>query len=249
MQRYRFVGTVLESQLHGPQLCAFLRTSLPPQGGGPDVVGWEWSNVAARSVGGTTWGDYEVVGTFDGERFTLTEPARPAQRRQKIESSGPDFRIPCPPPPGGWRPVDPVRTTRQALDAAFERVMDVPEYAGAWVRDLRNNGVGEDHDPFDLVLITKFAGNLGGRVKWIREVWGGALCVSPAPHSLAELTAIQDQLHQTLGGVSQTSEVNIPANRVEFDGFLITDELQQRVNEAYGQGTVALTSWLEPIDG
>lgn len=101
MQPYRFVGTVLESQLHGPQLCAFLRRSRRPQGGETDVVGWEWSRVEARSVGGTTWGDYEVVGTFDGERFTLTEPARPAQRRQRIESSRPDFRIPCPPPPGG----------------------------------------------------------------------------------------------------------------------------------------------------
>lgn len=80
-------------------------------------------------------------------------------------------------------------------------------------------------------------------------MWGGALCVSPAQHSLAELMAIQRQLHQTLGGGSQTSVVNISANQVEFEGFLITDELQQRVDEAYGRGTVALTSLLEPIDG
>src|SRR5690606_13734483 len=64
---YRVSGTVLESPEHGPQLCHAVMTSLPPQCGGIDLVGWDWGAVEGEeSVSGTTWGSYQVTGTWDG---------------------------------------------------------------------------------------------------------------------------------------------------------------------------------------
>lgn len=76
-RKYRVTATVLEDAEHGPQLCGGVRTSLPPQCGGPDIVGWDWKSVRHESVRGVTWGQYMMTGTWDGERFTLTEPATP----------------------------------------------------------------------------------------------------------------------------------------------------------------------------
>ncbi|MFD2355737.1 hypothetical protein ACFSTC_50405 [Nonomuraea ferruginea] len=92
--------SVLESPEHGPQLCAEMATSLPPQCGGPDIVGWDWSKVRHESVRGTKWGWYRVVGTWDGSRLTLTEPPGAAVERASEEHS---LDSPCPVPEGGWR--------------------------------------------------------------------------------------------------------------------------------------------------
>ncbi|MGH8829004.1 MAG: hypothetical protein ACRDVZ_15690, partial [Jiangellaceae bacterium] len=46
--RFRTYATVLESPEHGPQLCHGVAESLPPQCGGPDIAGWDWSAVEAE---------------------------------------------------------------------------------------------------------------------------------------------------------------------------------------------------------
>jgi hypothetical protein len=51
--------------------------SYPPQCGGPEITGWDWETVEADSAQGTTWGEYTVEGTWDGETFHLTEAAAP----------------------------------------------------------------------------------------------------------------------------------------------------------------------------
>jgi len=50
------VGTVLDDG-DGPELClGGVAESLPPQCGGPKVVGWDWADVEAQgSLAGTTW--------------------------------------------------------------------------------------------------------------------------------------------------------------------------------------------------
>ena len=46
---YTVTTTVLESPEHGPQLClGGVAESLPPQCGGPDIVGWDWESVAGE---------------------------------------------------------------------------------------------------------------------------------------------------------------------------------------------------------
>jgi hypothetical protein len=72
--RFRVTNiTVLSSPDHGPQLCAAVDESYPPQCEGLDIAGWDWSSVKHESAGGTTWGDYDVVGTVDDDVLTLTE--------------------------------------------------------------------------------------------------------------------------------------------------------------------------------
>ncbi|GAB2833295.1 hypothetical protein GCM10022221_35210 [Actinocorallia aurea] len=72
--RHTGVGTVLEKAESGPRFCSVVRESLPPQCDGPEIVGWDWNAVPHRSQNDVRWGEYTVVGTWDGTRLTLTEP-------------------------------------------------------------------------------------------------------------------------------------------------------------------------------
>ncbi|WP_317230632.1 hypothetical protein [Clavibacter sp. MX14-G9D] len=58
----------------GAELClGGVGESLPPSCGGPDAVGWDWAAVEdEETLSGSTWGHYEVHGTWDGTAFTLT---------------------------------------------------------------------------------------------------------------------------------------------------------------------------------
>ncbi|MBF4624726.1 hypothetical protein [Clavibacter sp. VKM Ac-2872] len=63
----------------GAMLCAGgTADSLPPLCGGPVIAGWDWDAVDdEETVSGVTWGDYDVVGTWDGTTFTLTRAPVP----------------------------------------------------------------------------------------------------------------------------------------------------------------------------
>ncbi|MBE1875335.1 hypothetical protein [Myceligenerans pegani] len=72
------VTTVLQKGDGPPELClGGVAESLPPQCGGPEVAGWDWDAVESDSAQDTTWGEYEVEGTWDGETFHLTSAAAP----------------------------------------------------------------------------------------------------------------------------------------------------------------------------
>lgn len=258
-QRYEVAAVVLESPDHGPQLCHAVAESLPPQCGGPDVVGWDWSIVESESAQGTTWGLYQLVGVWDGERFTLTEPARPADPPSATAAPDvPDFTTPCPEPAGGWRPVDPSRATMHAQEQALARAAEAADYAGAWVDQsyLDELGVDRDdpaaveqraNDPARLVLNLRFTGDPGEREEWIREVWGGALCVTAADRTLQELLGIQQQLQLDHPGLL-SSGVDEPGNRVVAQVLVASPELQAELDDRFGEGVVALHGWLRPVD-
>lgn len=70
------IATVLQEGDGPPELClGMIAESLPPQCGGPEIAGWDWDAVEAESAHETTWGQYEVVGSWDGETFQLAEAA------------------------------------------------------------------------------------------------------------------------------------------------------------------------------
>ena len=65
-----------------PELClGAVAESYPPQCGGPPLVGWSWADHpgAFEETQGVRWGEFHLVGTFDGETFTVTA-ATPAAR-------------------------------------------------------------------------------------------------------------------------------------------------------------------------
>ena len=227
-QLYRVTATVLESPEHGPQLCDAVAESYPPQCGGPDVVGWDWSAVEAESAAGTTWGYYTLVGTWDGQRFTPVEVREP-DPEEPVEQ--PDFTTPCREPAGE---VARDQTASQAaLNEALARAATAEDYAGAWVDGS--------------VLNLRFTGNLEEREQWIREVWSGPLCVTEAEHTEAQLIEIQERLQQEVPGILGSS-TDVVSNTVTARVFVATPELQADLDEQYGEGTVILEGWLQPVD-
>jgi hypothetical protein len=248
--RYEASLTVLEGGGHGPQLCSMVAESLPPQCGGPDVVGWDWSKVEHESQGGVKWGEYRVVGTWGGARLTLTEPPGKPVRGQEDPGGSDRFASPCPEPAGGWRPVDPARTTERTMNEAIERARSAKEFAGAWLDRLGPEPGPEQEQTSDArkyVVNLRFTGDLQGREQWIREVWGGALCVTGARHSEAELRAIQQEAEKAVGDDLVSASTDEIGNRVTVTTWLAGDDLRRQFDQKHGAGVVVFDSMLKPV--
>ncbi|MEU6426600.1 hypothetical protein ABZ860_11915 [Microbispora sp. NPDC046973] len=255
--RYQADATVLSSPEHGPQLCAAVAESLPPQCGGPDIVGWDWNAVKHSARGGVRWGEYHVVGTWDGKTLTLTDPPSPAPRRNAPRDRS-DLTTPCPEPVGGWRPVDPAKATERAMEAAIDKARKLPGYAAAWLDQSYLDEIkGFDsqdprwveryaNDPERLVLNLRFTGDPNVHEAAIREVWGGALCLSRARHTEAELRALQERAQKEIKDVHFAS-INERAGYVEIGLWVVTPRLQREVDEKYGKGLVVLEGFLKPV--
>jgi len=235
------VVTVLESPQHGPQLCSGVDLSFPPQCSGPDIVGWDWSTVTAESANGTTWGTYLLVGIWDGAAFTLTEPAA-VDDGSAYSQPDVDFSAPCPEPPGGWQPVDLERADRADLDAAMQAAQDVPGYAGLWV-DQRARTVD---DPARQILVVRTAGDIAGMEAELRRIWRGALCVSEARFSWAELLAAQRAL-QGEPDITSSGPDTLD-NVLDVRVFVATQERQLDFDTRFGPGMVRLHGLLQPVD-
>ena len=245
--RFRTSATVLESPDHGPQLCHNVLTSLPPQCGGADIVGWDWAAVKHESANGTRWGEYTLVGTYDGETFTLTDPATdPSWPRDHGDD---ELVTPCPEPDGGWRPVNPDLATDAALNAAVRRARDVEGGSGVWVDQRIPEGELTEHnanDPKRLVLNVTTVRDPQVMEREIREVWGGALCVTTAERTMAELQRVQRQLGNVEGMLS--SSIDEVTAQVGLTVLVATEELQRHLDDRYGTGAVRVFGTLEPID-
>jgi hypothetical protein len=241
--RFRVVTGVLESPEHGPQLCPIVEESFPPQCRGADVVGWSWEGLDAESANGTTWGRYVLVGTWDG-RFRLTDPASVGDGDDlttSLDHEAPDFTSPCPEPEGGWRPVDPALTTEAAVDRTALLAEASPEFAGFWIdQPAGNNG------PTRMVLNARFTDRLEANERKLRRVWGGALCVSAAPRTQAELHAVQQYLHSLPGLVMTGQDVTTSVATAQV--YVATERQQRDLDERFGPGVVRLSGLLQPID-
>lgn len=68
-------GTVIDTD-GSVQLClGAVMESYPPRCSGIPVDGWTWDGVdGSETSGGTKWGSYAVYGTYDGDRYTITDP-------------------------------------------------------------------------------------------------------------------------------------------------------------------------------
>lgn len=241
--RFRTHATVLESPEHGPQLCHSVEESYPPQCGGPDIVGWDWSAVEAESANGTTWGAYTIVGTWDGQTFTLTEPAAPGDPPPFV---GPDFSTPCPTPADGWVPVNPALATEQAFQQAIQLAQAAPGFGGLWIDQQTTGDELGNNDPTRFILNVTTTGDQARLEADLREVWGGSLCVSAAVRDEASLLAMQEDLSSRPDILG--SSTDILSGQLVVQVYAATAELQRDLNEEFGAGTVRLEALLEPID-
>lgn len=250
------VGTVLESPEHGPQLCFAVATSAPPQCGGPDIVGWDWEAVRHESAQGVRWTDaVAVVGRWEGGRLVLTEPpAEPTALPVGEDDPDDEFATPCPEPQGGWRPIDAARATDEVLGEVQETLGGDPEFAGLWIDQgyLRDDLPPEEleqeaNDPRRYVLNVRSTGELGAYEERIRELWGGALCVSSAEHSLAELEAAAEEVPDVVPRDLLTGwGADVRANRVEVSVVVLTEDVHREVRERFGPDVVTLRGDLQP---
>lgn len=247
--RYQARATVLQSPDHGPQLClGGVATSLPPQCGGPPVANWDWGAVPGEQSGsGTTWGEYVVVGTYDGYSFALTQPATAAPPPAQAFSG---LTTPCPEPHNGHLPADPARAAETHLAAATALARRQPDLGGLWLDQPDTPRPDGSVRRGSLVLNVAFTGSLEQHERELRAEWGGALCVSLATRSLSALRATQSDLWGAaprLGLQLLAAGIDEPRNAVAATVVLATPKDQAAVDARFGTGVVRLQSALQMV--
>jgi len=95
-------------------------------------------------------------------------------------------------------------------------------------------------DPARLVVNVRVTGNVRASETALREVWGGALWVTQAKRTQAELSKIQREVNDTPGMLFSD------AGRDVVDLHVIHDDgsLQRRMDEEYGAGVIWVDSAL-----
>ena len=256
---YTATATVLENQPgrhgggppHGPQLClGVFHRSYPPQCGGPDIVGWDWNAAPATVSGSTRWGEYVVVGTFDGERLTLTEPQRVATPADYPASPDP-FTIPttsCPEPAGGWLPLAAAEAGRTQ---ALTYISRTPDRSAFWF----DRGPGRPTS----ILNVRYARDAARHEAELRKVFRGNLCVSEGGRSNAELAAIQSEIFAKSGPLLDAAgkprprpgalggSVSESRGILELQVVLDSGEVQRSLDQRYGAGAIEVQSALTPV--
>lgn len=143
-------GTVLQVDGEDPVLClGGVMESYPPQCEGPVVEGWDWNPIEIKeSSGGVTWGTFAVVGSWDGEVFTLAEPPVP------LALYDPPMQEPDPrtdPENAGAGDEDELLRIQEDLHdfVDFEVLTSYPENGYLWVTVIYDDGSIQEY--FDAV--------------------------------------------------------------------------------------------------
>ena len=243
--RYQVDTTVLQDDSHAPELClGGIRESLPPQCGGVPIANWDWSKVTGQETrGATTWGEFHVVGTYDGTTFRLTEPpSKPGASR----GSPPlvrDSSTPCATPPGGWGVVDPAKITLEDYTALQPAIEAPADYAASWV-DTKTAVAGGVLGPVYDVYNVQYTGDLERHRAELAQIWGGPICVSQGVRPYRELQAMVRDLDGALGkqlGLQVTSVIPLDREgQIIVDVVVANGDLQRAVDAVYGQGVVKL---------
>lgn len=253
-QRYEVVATVLQSPAHGPQAClGAIAESLPPQCGGPDVVPFDWNAVdGEQSVRGTSWGEYRLVGTYDGRTIRLTEPPVAATRTSPPR---PDrFPMLC----DDARVTDPSRLSDADWTATATWARAQPDFAGLWLswpHGVPTSDVGLPDGPQEAYTIVNvaFTGDLDAHRRGLAARWGGAVCVGRLARPYRELARVQDDLdarHDELARLGiqvGSTSVDEVGNVVEVGVVLADDAARRWMDEHYGAGVVVLHGVLQPV--
>ncbi len=176
--RYEATATVLEQPGRGPMLClGAMLMSLPPQCGDIPLAGWSWDAVeGAQEHSGVRWGEFHVVGTYDGETFTVEEagPPEPAPA-EPVEDM---FLPPCPEPEGGWLAGASSAPSQEDTDAAERYAQRQPDYVRSWVHHVGDPaGPDEYEEELPVVYVAVFTGDAARHEPELRARWQGPLCV------------------------------------------------------------------------
>lgn len=237
----------------GAELClGSVLESLPPQCGGPRLVGWDWTEHEGRfeEVGGTRWGEFVVTGTYDGATMTPTEVVAATLVGEPEIDEPAGFTTPCPEPDGGW-PVH-EGATQATVDRTFAAASRFDGYADSWLDSTRDGRSPEQTDE-DLAagvgdvsgwtVNVRVSGDPAAAETELRELWRGALCVTGAEHGARELRRLLREV-RALPGLLVSG---IGDQRVEITVAHDDGRLQRRLDEEHGPGMVSVESVLRPV--
>lgn len=248
-QLYEGTGLVLETPDRDPEFClGGVDESLPPQCEGIPIVGWDWTQVDGEDkANGTTWGEFNLVGTYDGETFTVHEAGPP---KQEGAADSDPIDTPCDEPSGGWIVTDPDRASEEDVAAAQREVSRDRDFAGLWI-DYYDEPPGgpTEEDPGDIILNVAFTGDLERHEQELRELWGGPICLTQHDHALQELEEIQDEFPAAEFDLDTLwSGIDVVRGVVEIGVVSIDAETLQRIDDRYGEGVVQVGAGLNPVD-
>jgi hypothetical protein len=246
-QLYGADAIVIEAGERSMLCVGAIRLVLPPRCGDVPIANWDWGAVAGEeSMSGTTWGEYHVVGTYDGEVFTITETG-PPERTYDEEIY--QYDNPCPEPEGGWVVRDPNRSTQDHVGPAQAYAKRQPDYVISWVDHL-----DEERQEFSpVVYVAAFTGDRERHEAQIREVWDGPLCVVERDvPTERELNRIRAEVE---GRLSELGLVFLGSGTGGFEPTIYIDVLidvdgraQALVDEEYGPGMVRFLPALRPVE-
>jgi hypothetical protein len=242
---YASDATVLEARGSGPELClGVVNDSYPPQCSGIPIANWDWNSVdGEESASGTTWGEFHVVGRYDGTTFTVKDAG---PYRQPPPDDGDPFAAPCPEPEGGWVATDPARATEEHLQLVARTAERESDSAGIWVDYLVPPEAVDAGSvtPNDVILVAAFTGDLVRHEAELREMWGGPLCVTRHERTLRELERIQAEIASEVAeqlGIEKTwSSLDVMENEVELGVVVADDDVREALDARYGPGAIEL---------
>lgn len=248
----RYPVTVIDDG-DGAVLClGGVAESLPPQCGGPGLIGWDWTDHEGsyEEAAGVRFGDFSVTGTFDGTDLAVTD-AVPADEWTDYSGGAPevDFASPCPEPADGWSSQ---LMPMFAENAVFEVAQRRPDYAGGWVtqRDPRDPSeldqtVADDPEAGVVppIVNIKVTGDPATAEAELRQVWNGPLCVTTAERTESQLRAIQDEVTTRDDGVLGSS-TDVVTGTVDVTVTYDDGSLQSELDDRYGEGVVRVSAAL-----
>jgi hypothetical protein len=235
---------VLEDRSHGPMLClGVVALSLPPHCGDVPVKGWSWDAVEGEeSMSGTRWGQYHVVGRYDGKTFEVIQVGR-----YEDDSHWPevDFTSPCDEPPGGWPELD--GATQEEAHRVHAYARSQPDYVTSWVTHLKP----EAFEFSPVVVNVMFTGSAARHEAEIEQLWDGPLCVVERPgHSARDLKRIRTEAEQGLAALGlQMLWSEGPSVDPRIDIGVVADQGgkgQASLDTRFGAGVIRLIPALKP---
>jgi hypothetical protein len=224
-------GQVLENESHGPELClGITQESDPPQCHGLPVANWDWNGLPGISrVASTTWGFFEIHGTFNGRALVLTETPAAAS-----------------PPTTDSVAFDPLCANPIALNptlnaADWEQLTQTPSFSVPSATAIWTTGAqGPSRNRF-VVNVLAPNGSGDAVTGELRAFWQGYACVVERDQpSLQELQDVQEKLPNVVGDKFLTASVDARLGLVDADVLIADAATQARVDDAFGRGLVRL---------
>jgi hypothetical protein len=264
-QLYEADATVLEQgegmgfRTHGPELClGGVADSLPPQCGGVPIANWDWAAVdGEQSASGTTWGEFHVVGTYDGESFTVTKVGPVSYD----EGSSRDFTTSCAEPEGGWETLGSGFVSDEDFSAGAAVARSRPGFVTLWVDYVGDHSpeeldqLAQEGQPVLQIMNVVVTDDVVAHEEAIRKHWEGPLCITRREgHTQKELQAIRAEAEQLIQerlglellwsseGAPELGEAAEVGVVIDVDGAA-----QAALDERYGPGIVRLMPALTPV--